>query len=133
MSSVDKVVALISAAQTLTEAWKNLGSEIDTRGISALGVFISLNINNTLNARIRALAKRESGSADEYVLPIRTVSTSDVKIEDEYLEFNNDVDQEMLLSWELDGIIPFVQLQVMAGTVGASAGQIISAYRTLGR
>jgi hypothetical protein len=132
MSSITRVVALISAAQFLTGTWVHLGSEIDTRGKDTLGVWINLEINDTLNARMRALAKYESGGTDEYFLPIRTISAADVKVEDEYVEFNNDIDQEMLLSWSLDNIIPFVQLQVMAGTVGANAGRIVSAYRTMG-
>lgn len=130
--NVNKVTELIAAAQTLTGAWVNLGFEIDTRWDDTLGVWIDLDINDTENARIRALAKHESEGADEYVLPIKTVSTSDVKVEDEYTEWNNDIDQKMLLGVELKKVIPFVQLQVMAGTVGASAGQIVSAYLTFG-
>ena len=132
MSSIDKVIVLISVAQFLTDTWVNLGSEIDTRGEDTLGVWINLDINDTLNARMRALAKHELGGTDEYFLPIRTVSAADVKVEDEYIEFANDTDQKMLLEVGLDNIIPFVQMQVQAGTVGASAGRIVSAYRTMG-
>lgn len=129
---ITSVVALISVAHLLTGTWTNLGSEIDTRGEDTLGVWINLDINDTLNARMRALAKHESGGMDEYFLPIRTISAADVKVEDEYVEFANDIDQKMLLEVGLDNIIPFVQMQVQAGVVGASAGRIVSAYRTMG-
>lgn len=125
-------LALISAAQDLTANWVDLGGEISTENVQHIGIYINLDINNSQDARVRLLAKHTSAGTDEYNLPIRTVSASDVKVEDEYIEFNVDADQKMILEFDLDGIVPFCQIQVQAGTVGATAGQIDSAYYVLG-
>lgn len=121
---------LIAAAQDLTANWADLGAELTVGGARFLGLFVELDINGSANARVRVLAKHTSAGTNEYVLPIRTVGASDVKVEDEYMEFNVDADQSMLLSWDLDGLVPYVQFQVMAGAVGAPAGQIDSAVVT---
>jgi len=121
-----------ATAQNVTSNWADLGSEIRTEGYSKLGLYLNVDINDSANIRIRALAKRESAGTDEYCLPIETVSSSDVKIEDEYMEFNVDADQKVILSVQLDRLIPWVQIQVQAGTVGQTAGQIDSFYYSLG-
>ena len=126
----NKGVALISAAQDLTASWVDLGNEIDVRDSESIGVWVDLDINSSQNARIRALAKQSIGAAKEFVLPIRTISASDVKLEDEYFEFNVDADQQMILAIDTDELIPFIQMQVMVGTVGGTAGQIDSAEVT---
>lgn len=118
---------LIAAAQNLTGAWADLGGELLVGGARSIGLYVELDINDSVNARVRLLAKHTSAGANEYVLPIRTVSTSDVKLQDEYYEFNDDADQNMLLGADLDGVVLYVQFQVQAGTVGAAAGQIDSA------
>lgn len=124
--------ALISAAQDLTDGWVDLGAEIETARYGAAGLWLNVDINSSANVRIRALAKHTRGGSEEYSLPIRTVGSSDVKIEAEYFELNTDADQQVLLTIDLDSVIPWVQFQVMAGTVGATAGQIDTAYVTKG-
>lgn len=121
---------IIAAAQNLTANWADLGAELHVAGAKAVGLWVTLDINDSTNARVRLLAKWESGGSDEYVLPVRTVSSSDVKVEDEYAEFNDDADQSVLLSWDLDGLVPYVQFQVQAGAVGVAAGQIDAAHVT---
>ena len=118
---------LIAAAQDLTANWANLGAEMATGGAHFIGLYVELDINGSTNARVRALAKHESGGANEYLLAIRTVGAAAVLVEDEYLEFNVDADQNMLLISDLDGVALYVQYQVQAGAVGAPAGQIDSA------
>ncbi len=123
---------LISSAQNLTDSWVDLGFEIECISYNTLAVWIELDINLSSNARIRAIAKHASGGANEYVLPIKTVSATDIKVDAEYTEFNTDADQSMVLSVELANVVPFVQFQIQAGTVGGTAAQIDSAYVTLG-
>jgi hypothetical protein len=122
---------LIAAAQNVTTGWVDLGSEIETFRAQNLGVWLTVDINLATDVRVRALAKHTSAGTEEYLLPIRTVSATAVNVAGEYIEFSTDADQLMLLSWELDGLIPFVQLQLQAGTAGATAGQIDAAYYTL--
>ena len=131
-SQTSAPVALISSPQNLTGSWADLGAEIDTNGAKVIGLWATLDINDTNNARVRVLAKHTSAGAEEYQLPIRTVSASDVKIDAEYIEFNSDADQLMVVSFDLDCVVPYVQFQVTAGTAGASPGQIDAAYYTIG-
>lgn len=120
---------LISSAQNLTNAWADLGAQQYVAGAVAVGIWITLDINDSTNARVRLLGSHTSGGA-EFVLPIKTVGASAVLVEGEYFEFNVDADQLMIIGSGLDGVIPYVQVQVMAGAVGVSAGQIDAAAMT---
>jgi len=120
----------VASPQTITAAWVDLGAELYVAGASSAGLWVNLDINGSTNVRLRVLAKHASDGADEYVLPIRAVGASSVLVEDEYIEFNDDDDQKMLLPWSLNGTVPYVQFQVMAGALGAPAGIILSAYVT---
>ena len=124
--------SLLAAAQNLTAAWADLGAELTVTGARAIALWVTLDINDSINARVRLLVKWESGGADEYTLPIRTVGAAVVQVEAEYVEFNVDADQQMILSWDLDGLVFYAQFQVQAGVVGAAAGQIDAAYVTTG-
>ena len=117
---------IISAAQTVGTAWADLGSEYQLGGAQTCALYLNLDINDATNARIRFLAKHASSHADEFVLPIRTVSASDVKVEDEYIEFNVDADQNMILSADLDGCVMYGQWQVQVAT--GTAAQIDDAW-----
>jgi len=119
-----------AAPQALTANWVDLGNEQYVAGARRAGLWLTLDINDSTDARVRCLAKHENAGAEEYTLSIRTVGASDVKLEPEYFEFNVDEDRLMLLSVELDGLVPYVQFQVQAGVVGATAGQIDAAYLT---
>ena len=110
-------VSLTTANDTLTTSWADVGSEIDCRGYTDIILYITLDINAALNARLRALGKWESAGTDEYNLVIETVSSSDIKIEPEYIEFNTDADQLVVLRIHTGGI-PFLQIQTQEGTDG---------------
>jgi hypothetical protein len=124
------MLSLIDSAQDLTASWVDLGDPVNTNTMENVGLWLNVDINNSLNARVRALAQKTKtgGTGDEYVMPIRVVTASDVKVEPEYIEFNNDADQLMILAVGTDRLIPFIQFQVQAGTVGATAGQIDTAH-----
>lgn len=126
------MTTLEATPQDLTGSWADLGAEIPMAGFSRLGLYLTVDINDSVDVRVRALAKHTSAGAEEYPLPIETVSASDVKIEPKYIEFNTDADQLILLEIETNRIIPVCQIQIQAGTVGATAGQIDAAYITKG-
>ena len=119
-------VELIDAAQDLTGAWAALGDEIDFRGVDEVALYLTLDINLSVNVRVRFLAAHTTGG-QAHVLPLPTTGASDIKLEDRLQEFNDDADQSMVLTWTLNGLILFGQFQVMAGTVGGTAGQIDAA------
>jgi len=124
---------LVSSAQALTGTWADLGSEYLVAGASYAGLYANLDINLSNNARVRFLAKHALAHADEFVLPIRTVSSSSVSVEAEYTEFNVDADQKVLLGVDLDGVVMVGQWQVQVGTVGGTAAQIDDAWTVTAR
>ena len=120
--------AIISAAQDFTAAWADLGPEIDMRGYTELNVYITLDVNDSTDLQVKALGKHESGGSEEYDFQIETVSASDVKVEPQYIEFNTDADQLAILKVKTNGV-PFIQLQVKAGTLGdGTDGQVDACY-----
>ena len=124
--------ALIAAAQSFTAAppWVDLGGEIPTAGVTHLGVWLDVDANDSKDMEIRALFKHTIAGADEYAGMIRVLSASFVSIQAGYLELETDVDQKLILSIPLDGVVPFVQLQIQALTAGGSPGRIVTAYTT---
>jgi len=125
-------LVLPAAPQAFTTSWIDCGAEFQTKGYKKLGLWINLDINAGVNARIRVLGKRESAGTDEYTLPIKTIGTSDVKLESEYFEFNVDADNKMILSIDLENLVPWCQVQIQIGTDSGADAQIDSLYYTLG-
>lgn len=121
--------ALISAAQTITGSWADLGPEVGVGGAKWAGIFLNVDIDTSVNIRVRVLAKHTEDHADEFSLPIKTVGSSVVLVEAEYFELNVDSDQKIMLSVDLDRLVPFIQVQVQAGTVGGTP-QIDAAHLT---
>lgn len=120
-----------TTAQNVTDSWVDLGVEIVAFGYNKIGLWLDIDINDSNNIQIRALAKNSNiNTTNEYALPIQTVGTSDVKVEKEYFEFNVDEDAKYLLEIDTGGHATEVQIQVKAGTVGGTAGQIESVYAT---
>jgi len=123
--------AIIAAAQDFTATWLELGAEIPTSGVTHLGVWLVLTIHDSTDLRIRALAKHTSAGTDEYEIPIRVLSATDVKVQGGYIEFNVDADQKVILCVPLDGVVPFIQLQIEAGVLGVGTdAHVDSAYTT---
>ena len=123
--------ALTAASQDFEAGWRDLGGEIPTAGCTHLGVWLELHIGtNGLDMRVRALLKHTIAHANEFPGQIRVLSATDIKVQPGYIECDTDADQNLLLSIPLDGHVPFVQMQVQAGTVGAPACHIVTAVTT---
>lgn len=118
------VNTLKGTAQDFTASWVDYGGEISTDGHSIVALWLNIDINNTENVRLRILAKHTEGGSG-YILPLKTETATIVTVEDEYFEFTTDEDARRVISFTLDRVIPFVQVQIQAGTVGATAGQIL--------
>lgn len=121
---------LIDSPQILTADWADLDNELSVGGANTISIWLNLDINDSLNVRVRLLAKHELGGAEEYKLPISNVSPMAVQVNDEKIEIDNDEDQVLILTWPLMGTILFVQFQVQAGEVGLMPAQILTAYAT---
>jgi hypothetical protein len=100
--------------QNLTNAYANYGSEIDMRGYTKLKIFIIADVNNSENVLLKVLGKHTSAGTDTYdedgifIKTLWTTGASDFK---------------KSYTFETNGI-PFLQLQAIAGTVGATAGDL---------
>lgn len=116
---------LKNTPQNFTTSWVNHGSEISTDGHEGISLWFNMDVNDTIDMRIRILAKHTRGGADVYTFPIETISDSVINVKDEYVEFSTDTDGKRVISFNLEQVIPFVQVQIQAGTVGATAGQIL--------
>lgn len=130
---ISQKITTLATAQTITGSWVNLGGEINMEYAKTLGLWIKLNINDSLNVKIRARALYEEHGVDPFTLPIKAVSTTKVVVRPECIEFGEDSDQCMILQVDTARIIPLIQIQVMAETVGASAGIITYAKISSGR
>jgi hypothetical protein len=128
----DAGIPLITAAETLTAAWADIGPEIPMHGYNRLKLWTTLDINLSTDTRIRVLEKHTSGGSEEYDPVIETVSASDTKVESDYWEFNVDADALNTLVFKGDGLTPYVQVQGMVGTLGGTAADIDALYYTRG-
>ena len=123
---------LISSAQDFPAAWADLGGEIPVAGRTHIGLWIDVDVNDSTDLQLKILYKHTSGHADEFEMPIKVLSATDVKVEPGYFELNSDADQKLYLSFPLDGLVPYVQFQIKAGTLGAGTdAQIDSAVYTV--
>ncbi len=124
------IKTLKGTAQDFTDSWADYGGEIGTDGRKVVVLWLNIVINNTQSARFRVLAKHISGGV-KYVLPISVVTASIVNIEDEYYEIVTDEDERRVISFTLDNVSPFVQVQIQAGVVGIIPGHILDSKYTL--
>ncbi len=123
---------LIQSAQPVTAEWADLGLLIDTRGFRAVAIWLNIEMNGSSGLRLRCIARHSAASTDNYLLPIASVSAGEVTLQDEYFEFADNVDQKMIVSCDIDNIIPHCQFQVMAGNLSTPAAIVTSAYYSTG-
>ena len=64
-------------------------------------------------------------------VPKDTSCYENIKLTGEYFEFDTDADQKMVFTLNIDKTVPFLQVQIQAGTVGATAGHFESVYYSL--
>ena len=121
---------LKATPQNFTASWVDYGVEIGTDGHDRISIWTDLDINDTKNARMR-LVGRHTKAGDDYDFLIKTIYDTHISVKNEYLEFATDADGKSVISFELDEIVPFIQVQIQAGTVGATAGQILSSKYSL--
>lgn len=105
---------VLVTAQDLTNAYADFGAEIDMRGYDTLSVYIITDVNSSENVNLKALAKHTPAGADEYELGSSGIKT---------LWTTGASDSKLYYEFETNGI-PYVQLQAIAGTVGATAGDL---------
>jgi hypothetical protein len=125
-----KIVTVKSSSQALTDTLADLGSEINVVGFDSINLYLNVDINDSSNVTVAILGKLEEGGTVEYYLPFDTLGTAKTLVDKSLYEINYDADGGQVVSVPLYGA-SFVQVQVKAGTVGASAGNITSCYAVL--
>ena len=105
----------------------DLGEEIRTNGHTGIVLYAKIDINDTVNPRFKILAKHTYEGADKYVIPHSTIISANTTAEatnENYVELDSDTDQNIVM------IIPnlygadSIQVQIYAGTAGASPGLV---------
>ncbi len=125
--SDDAGITMISAAQAFTDAWVDLGSEISMFGFTTCAFYLTLDINDDSDLQFRVRGKHESEGTEEYSLPIETVGTGVVSVEDQYWEFTDDADQLIIIPVETNGAVPYLQAQIRRGVDGAATDSEVDA------
>ena len=118
------IVILLSSPQTVTASWVDIGAEIESGLSEDIGLWIKVTINSSANVDFRLQVKHTSAHADEYEIMDETITAG---VEAEYPqihELSRDQDQKIFFHIKLSGETPIVQLQVKAGTVGATGATI---------
>lgn len=126
---------LITSAQTLTASFAPLGSPIEVLGYTFYKVFPQININDSKGVEFRFKILNEIGG-DEIIEP--TVDVTREKIggvvkfkttvrANEIHAIPDDIDQTTIIQLRTGQNLALVQTEVRATTVGASAGEILTA------
>jgi hypothetical protein len=122
---------LINSSQILNTSWSNLGLLQNVEGYTTLGLFLKIDINNSANLEVRAIGKTSKTSIDDYILNIVQLTdytNAIVKTKTGSIQMDNDVDQNLILEIVTLNLVPYVQIQVKVGTVGATAAEILEAF-----
>ena len=121
------VLVAAGAAQNVTTGWVDLGSEITTNGAHTLALWTVVTNTDSVNDRVRILAKHTGSTGAEFTVPIKTISSTDVKVQGHYYELDTDETQNIVLDWDVSAV-PVVQVQISCETVGAVADTISADY-----
>ena len=123
--------SILSSPQTITDTWVDCGTIVemyDTEGSSnCVNFLIDLDINNSTDVRFRCISNIPQNPTIDYTFLIYNVKADVISVSLEYAELASDIDQQIVLEYQTHGL-PTAQLQVQAGTVGATAGIVNSVY-----
>jgi len=113
----------------LTTSWQKIGTQIDMRGYTTLGLYLNLTINNSQDVQIKIVGRTSSTDVVEYLLPVYAVTVAN-KIEyyPTYFELGSDIDQNLIIQANTNNLIPFVDIYMQVGTLGATAAVVNNAY-----
>jgi len=119
-------LVLAAAPQTLTASYVQLGTEeLNSRNYEIATLFLVLDVNASENVTLKPMAT--PGSTDEFDFPMKTLGTGKVLLDPLSYELNVDADQKIAVSIDVKGVKE-MKYYIKAGTLGATAGIITSAY-----
>lgn len=124
---------LLAENQILTATFTKLstgGLDIpNTLLYSFITLALDITINDSKDVQIKPFFEDDS---DLYQFPLETIKKSSVTIVPQFVELDNDVDQLIMVEFELDNTIDLVQIQVRVDTPGATPAVINKAQFGLG-
>lgn len=126
------VTTLEDTPQNFTVTPADLGAEVSCAGYNGGTLWVTYDVNDTVDAQIIAKPKHTSAGAEEYSAVIETTSATEIGITPQVWEITNDADALYAIPFDCSNAIPYIQFQIYAAVPGASAGQIDAAYITLG-
>lgn len=112
----------VPTPQTFTDTWADVGSYLPLQYADELVTRLAVTKNSSANLRFR-LAEFAVTGGTAFIPQIETIGTSDIKIEDQYVELNVDANKDILLKWDIKGMV-WGKLQIQAGTVGTTGGTL---------
>ena len=128
---VAEPVELLDTPQDVTDGWVDCGlilnTCVETGSSNNLAYLIDLDINDSTDIRFRIIGNWNATTSLDYVFSIYDIKSTVVSVSPEYAELSSDTDQSIVLEFQTSGI-PYIQLQVQAGTVGATPCSINSVY-----
>lgn len=121
------VLVAVGSPQNVTTGWVDFGTEITTNGAHTLVLWAVVTHTNSVNDRVRILGKHTATTGAEFLIPIKTISSTDVKVNGHYYELDSDATQNVVLDWDVSAV-PIVQVQIQCETVGATADTVSGDY-----
>lgn len=124
----------LATNQTLTATFAKLGTIAlpSTLNFSFLTVALDITMNDSKNLQIKPFFEDTKNNDELYEFPIEEVKKSLITIQPQVKELDLDVDQRILVEFEMDNTIDLIQLQVRVDTLGATAAVINRAQFGLG-
>jgi hypothetical protein len=126
---VDNQVVSLAVSQVVTGSWADLSTVVNgplfnAMDCLAVSLWLKVDINDSVNLRFRVLAAQSDSATDFYSFPIESATATVVDVSPEYKELTVDADQNIILPIASSDNFPFLKVQVMAGTPGASPATI---------
>lgn len=106
---------LISTAQTVTNAWANVGSGLPIYDAESLSYAVSYTAGDATGIKLRAIGRPKLGGVSTYLVPLKIVGESSTALGNTgfYLPAAS-TNMFVELAGGTPNTVPFVQLQIMS-------------------
>lgn len=137
MSYSGKIITVVGSSEeyldtpiTLTNDWVTIGSRIGTIGLTSIGVWLDVVINDSTEILIRPVCYPSERSDNGYSVPTMEIYTGINHVYPKQYLLEEASDQKLTFQITTAKIIPYVEIQVKAGTVGVTPATINSLILT---
>jgi hypothetical protein len=122
VSQTSDINSLISESYTLTGSFAKIGTAINTQNKSILSLYFDITFNNSTEIQLIAYKKLTETSNDKYPFVIETITETLVSQNKDVRQLEN-AQQFQVVDIQLNNSL-FVEINIKAGTVGATAGTV---------